>query len=81
MHTSYWPEWEGDEYKRSGSRAIESRQTDPIDDLHAWYHKRSTITVPARVMRFCGIHVYDSVTVIEKRKKNRPGMLRGGGQF
>ena len=76
MHTSYWPEWEGG-YKRSGSAIEFVKQM--IDDLHAWYHKRSTST-PARD-EICGIHVYDSVTVIEKRKKNRPGMLRGGGQF
>ena len=76
LHTSYWPEWEGG-YKRSGSAIEFVKQM--IDDLHAWYHKRSTIT-PARD-EICGIHVYDSVSVIEKRKKNRPGMLRGGGQF
>jgi hypothetical protein len=74
MHTSYWTEWEGG-YKRSGSAIEYVKQM--IDDMHGWYHKRQTAT-PARDV-IGAIHVYDSVTVIEKRKKQRPGMLRGGG--
>lgn len=73
MHTSYWPEWEGG-YKRGGSAIEYVKQM--IDDMHAWYHKRPALT-PARD-GIGAIHVYDSVTVIEKRRNRRPGMLRGG---
>jgi hypothetical protein len=75
MHTSYWPEWEGG-FKRSGSAIEYVKQM--VDDMHAWYHKRPTMT-PARD-EIGAIHVYDSVTVIEKRRKRRPGMLRGGSK-
>jgi hypothetical protein len=73
MHTSYWPEWEGG-YKRGGSAIEYVKQM--IDDMHAWYHKRPTATSARDEIG--AIHVYDSVTVIEKRRKRRPGMLRGG---
>jgi cephalosporin hydroxylase len=74
MHTSYWPEWEGG-YRREGTAVEFVKQM--MDDLHAWYHKRPTVT-PAKES-IGAIHVYDSVTVIERRRKARPGMLRGGG--
>jgi hypothetical protein len=45
--------------------------------MHAWYHKRATAT-PAKD-EIGAIHIYDSVIVIEKHRKRRPGMLRGGG--
>jgi hypothetical protein len=74
LHTSYWAEWEGG-FKRAGTAIELVKQM--IDDMHSWYHKRPTFT-PARDA-ISALHVYDSVTVIEKRKRRRPGMLRGGG--
>ena len=74
MHTSYWPDWEGG-YRRKGS-AIEYVKR-MIDDMHAWYHNRTPAT-PARD-DINGIHIYDSVTVIEKCRKSRPGFLEAQG--
>jgi cephalosporin hydroxylase len=73
MHTSYWPYWEGG-YKRNGSAIEYVKQM--IDDMHAWYHKRSTATSARDQIK--AIHVYDSIAVIEKGAKRRPGMLTGG---
>jgi hypothetical protein len=74
LHTSYWPAWEGG-YKRDGTAIEYLKQM--IDDMHGWYHKRQTAT-PAQD-EIGAIHIYDSMAVIEKRKKRRPGRLFGGG--
>jgi hypothetical protein len=74
IHTSYWAEWEGG-YKRRGTAIEHVKQM--IDDLHTWYHKRPPATSSRD--QIGAIHVYDSVTIIEKRSNRRPGMLRGGG--
>ena len=72
MHTSYWPvPFEGG-YRHKGT-AIE-RVKDMIDDMHAWYHNKSTST-PAKEW-IGAIHVYDSMVVIEKRKIERPSHIR-----
>jgi cephalosporin hydroxylase len=76
LQTSYWPDWEGG-YRRKGTAIEFIKQM--IDDLHGWYHKRPTVT-PAK-NTIGAIHLYDSVAVIEKANRNRPGMLRGGGQL
>jgi Methyltransferase domain len=74
MHTAYWGgEYEGG-YRRKGTAIELVKQM--IDDMHAWYHSKPT-TTPAREF-IDGIHVYDSITVIQKRKKSRPGFLEGG---
>jgi Methyltransferase domain len=70
VHTSYWPDWEGG-YRRKGSAIELTKQM--IDDMHAWYHNRKTQT-PAQHM-ISGIHVFDSITIIEKKKRGRPGFL------
>lgn len=69
-HTAYWPDWEGG-YKRKGSIIEDIKQM--IDDMHSWYHRRTGVT-PARQSIYA-IHVYDSLTVLEKRQKERPGYL------
>ena len=74
MHTSYWPDWEGG-YRRKGSAIEYVKQM--IDDLHAWYHNRPTAS-PARD-EINAIHIYDSVVVLEKRRKSRPGFLEAHG--
>jgi cephalosporin hydroxylase len=70
LQTSYWPDWEGG-YHRRGSGIEYVKQM--IDDMHAWYHNRKTKT-PARD-DIKAIHIYDSVSVIEKSRKPRPGFL------
>jgi len=75
MHTSYWPgNFEGG-FRRRGT-AIEFIK-DVIDDLHGWYHDRKLGT-PARDEVYA-VHVYDSIAIIEKRSKPRPGHIRVAG--
>jgi hypothetical protein len=44
-----------------------------IDDMHGWYHSEPTQT-PAQTW-ISGVHTYDSVVVIEKTKRDRPGNI------
>jgi hypothetical protein len=72
LHTSYFQgAFEGG-YRRKGT-AIE-RVKDAIDDMHAWYHNKPT-TTPARD-QIGAIHIYDSITVIEKKQNERPSHMR-----
>jgi len=68
VHTAYWPRYQG-RYLRRLLRGM-------IDDLHGWYHDRRSST-PAKE-QISAIHVYDSVLVIEKRRKGRPGHIKVG---
>ena len=73
MHTSYWPDYEGG-YKRGGT-AVELVKS-LIDELHSAYHDRQITPIYQSIS---GLHVYDSVTVIEKKPdKLRSGYLEGG---
>jgi hypothetical protein len=71
LHTSYLPGTNEGGYRRKGT-GIEFIK-DMVDDMHAWYHKKAT-TTPARD-QIGGIHVYDSVVVIEKQKIERPSYI------
>jgi hypothetical protein len=71
MHTAYMPTYEGG-HRRPGT-AIEMVKG-MIDDMHGWYHSEALGT-PARDW-ITGIHVYDSIAVIEKRRRRRPGHTR-----
>jgi hypothetical protein len=73
MHTSYWKEYEGG-YRRNGTAIEFIKQM--IDDLHGWYHSRPSVTSADKEID--GIHIYDSVVVLEKRRKQPPGFLEGG---
>jgi len=66
--TSYAPGHMEGGYRRKGT-GIELVK-DMIDDMHAWYHHKGT-TTPARDL-ISGIHVYNSLVVIEKRNNGRP---------
>ncbi len=74
LHTAYWPiEWEGG-YGRKGT-AIDLIKG-LIDDLHGWYHDRGTRH--ASPSELASITVVDSMVIIEKGEKPRPGHLRVG---
>jgi len=74
LHTAYWPgHFEGG-YRRKGTAIDLVKQM--IDDLHGWYHSRPRPT-PARD-EVGGMHLYDSLVIIEKRRKERPQHLHGG---
>lgn len=71
IHTAYWPFWNGG-HRKPGT-AIELVK-DMIDDMHAWYHEAPT-TTPAKES-IGGIHMYDSIVFIEKKKKAMPAHIR-----
>jgi methyltransferase family protein len=79
-HTSYWRRFGGG-YRRRGT-AIEFGKR-IIDDLHGWYHGRSMRT--AARDQIGGIHFHDSIIVIEKQHRSKPGhvvvdqAVNGGG--
>lgn len=72
VHTSYWPGILAGGLRRKGT-FIEFVKS-LIDDQHAWYHG----STPTRHMRFIGgIHVYDSLVVIDKvAEKPKPGHIQ-----
>jgi Methyltransferase domain len=74
LHTAYWGgEWEGG-FRRKGTAMELVKQM--MDDMHSWYHQERAMT-PARDF-IDGIHVYDSIVVLQKRRKTKPGFLEGG---
>lgn len=74
-HTAYWRGMYQGGYKRRGT-AIEMVKN-MIDDMHAWYHACPTST-DAKT-EFGAIHIYDSIVVIEKRKRSPPQHIMVGG--
>ena len=75
-HTSYWPDWEGG-FQKSGT-AIEFTKS-LIDQQHAWYHSEplqgfAKSNIPA-------IHFYDSIILIEKDLRMKPGLVSGGQPY
>jgi hypothetical protein len=73
LHTAYWNDWQGG-LRRPGT-FIELVK-DIIDCLHAWY---APIDNPMREMdlhrNVFGIHIHDSMVVIEKIAKDAPVLL------
>jgi len=68
IHTSYWPSHDGG-YRRRGT-AVERVKT-LIDDMHGWHHERRQVL--AEREHIGSILVYDSMVVIEKVDRKRPG--------
>lgn len=73
LHTAYYSSHQGG-YRRKGT-AIE-RVKDMIDDMHAWYHDKATTSPAKNQVR--GIHIYDSLVVIEKEKIEPPRVTKIG---
>lgn len=66
-HTSYWRRFGGG-YRRRGTAIEWSKQI--VDDMHAWYHGGRTRTSARDDV--AGVHVHDSIIVIEKGARARP---------
>jgi len=68
LHAAYWPDYGG------GHRAPGNFMQDIatlIDDMHHWYHDQGEATAAA-AGHVAGIHVHDSLVVIEKDKVREP---------
>ena len=74
LHTAYWPGTHEGGYRRKTS-AIELVK-DMIDDMHAWYHGKIP-TTPAKT-EIGAIHIYDSIVIIEKAKRQPPRHIQVG---
>lgn len=69
LHTSYWLSHSGG-YKRRGTFIEYSKNL--IDSLHAFHSKQKTFKVSNFTKSVDSIHYYDSVMVIEKKKREKP---------
>jgi len=68
LHTAYWPAFGGG-YRSEASFFNLIREL--IDDMHQWYHDQAL--VHPEISPFCpGIHVHDSICVLEKNRVHRP---------
>jgi len=69
LHTSYWLNYGGG-YKRRGTFIEYSKNF--IDYLNAYHSEQKTLKVNSFTKSVDSIHYYDSIIVIEKRKKEKP---------
>lgn len=68
LHTAYWPAFGGG-YRAEAS--IFNLVQQLIDDMHQWYHDQPL--VHPEIAPFCpGIHIHDSICVLEKNRIHRP---------
>ena len=69
LHTSYWLKFAGG-YKRKGTFIEYSKNF--IDYLNAYHSEQKALKVNYFTKSVNSIHYYDSIIVIEKRKKEEP---------
>lgn len=68
LHTAYFPSFGGG-FREKGNFFNLARKM--IDDMHRWYHRKG-LAVPALGGAFTGIHIHDSMIVIEKNEVHAP---------
>ncbi|MFC6638503.1 class I SAM-dependent methyltransferase [Sulfitobacter sp. JBTF-M27] len=69
LHTSYYPRFGG------GFRAptnFFNTVRHMIDDMHSWYHGKKELSIPEQAQEFNGLHIHDSIVVIDKAAAQRP---------
>ncbi|MDR5589692.1 class I SAM-dependent methyltransferase [Christiangramia sp. SM2212] len=69
LHTSYWKIYGGG-YQKPGTFIEFSKGL--IDSLHAWHSKDPDLKVDSITSSAYGLHYYDSILVIEKKKITPP---------
>ncbi len=69
LHTSYWLEYGGG-HKRRGTFIEYSKNF--IDQLHGFHSEQSSLNVSEFTSSVNSIHYYDSILVVEKRKRAKP---------
>ncbi|CUH75965.1 Demethylmacrocin O-methyltransferase [Tritonibacter multivorans] len=76
LHTAYWEDWGGGLDTPGNFFAMVS---DLVTDLHGWTHK-----APPRVAstngQVTGVHIHDSIAVIDKGPKHKPTHSRVGSR-
>ncbi|QFT60277.1 Demethylmacrocin O-methyltransferase [Sulfitobacter sp. THAF37] len=69
LHTAYYPRFGG------GFDAPENFYNTVrrmIDDMHMWYHNNKPAHIPEMKREISGVHVHDSIVVIDKAEAQRP---------
>lgn len=74
LHTAYSPKYGGG--YRSGDNFFRFVR-EMADDMHHWYHKKA-LRHPELGGHFSGIHIHDSIAVIDKQPVHRPVHSRVG---
>ena len=69
LHTSYWPSYGGG-YKRVGTFIQYSKKF--IDQLNAFHSRERLLKANSFTRSVNSVHYYDSMLVIEKKKRGRP---------
>ena len=73
-HTSYWPHWKGGYRDPAGFMELAKTL---VDDMHGWYHA-DKIDRPIAKTDIAAVSFYDSIVVIEKRKRAAPTHVQLG---
>lgn len=74
MHTAYFPGFGGGlDDKMNFFNAVRNL----IDDMHGWYHRGRLHSKPV-AGEISGIHIHDSVVVLEKAPRQRPTQSKVG---
>lgn len=74
MHTAYMPQFGGGLGAASNIFRLASEL---VDDMHHWYHGAEPRDVE-RAATVAGVHVHDSILVIDKQKVQRPRFSKVG---
>ena len=75
LHTSYWPNYGGG-LRRDGTFIEYAKKL--IDQQHAWHSREDGLAVDQYTKTIRGMHVYDSIIVLDKASVRRPKHLRTG---
>jgi hypothetical protein len=68
LHTSYWKSYGG---KYGSKKNFFTLAMDLVNDMHYWYHNKKR-KYPFISSACSGIHIHDSITVLEKNDVHRP---------
>lgn len=69
LHTAYYPRFGGG-FRAPGNFFNTLRRM--VDDMHSWYHGKKELALPELGQEFNGLHIHDSIVVIDKAKVQRP---------
>ena len=75
LHTAYWPEFGGGIDEEAN---VFNHFRRMVDDMHRWYHDKG-VTDPLLAPMVAGIHIHDSVVVLDKARVYRPAHSIVGG--
>ena len=74
LHTAYWEDWGGGlDAPANFFRMV----SEIVEDMHGWAHKRPP-NHPDLAPWVSGLHVFDSLVVLEKNRVHRPVHSRAG---